>query len=130
MDFMIEGKRIVLYVNMVMNNSRATQMTEGQIATASQLFAALSEPARLRLIQSLMCADLTVSEIMQATGLKQANVSKHLGILFRAGLVTRSKEGTFARYSVTDPFLKEICSVVCGRMERQALDHLASLRKP
>jgi len=103
-------------------------MTEGQIESAAQLFTALSEPARLKMIQALMDSDLTVTELIEITGFKQANVSGHLALLLRTGLVKRSKEGTYARYSLTDPFLKELCALVCGNIERQALNRLDSLK--
>ena len=103
-------------------------MTEGQIEAAAQLFTALSEPARLKMIQALMDSDLTVTELIELTGFKQANVSKHLALLLRAGLVKRSKEGTFARYSLTEPFLKELCALVCGNIERQVLNRLHALK--
>lgn len=67
-----------------------------------------------------MANDLTVSELVEITGCKQANVSKHLALLLSSGLVERTKEGTSARYSIVDPFLKEICSLVCGRTENLA----------
>ena len=103
-------------------------MTEGQIEAAAQLFTALSEPARLKMIQALMDSDLTVTELIEITGFKQANVSGHLSLLLRAGLVKRSKEGTFARYRLTDPFLKELCLLVCGNIERQVLSQLQALK--
>jgi len=126
----------VLYVNVVMKEASSNSslgnhslMTQGQIEAASQLFAALAEPVRLRLIQTLMNSNLTVSELMEATGLKQANVSKHLGILLVSGLVERTKEGTFSRYAIADPFLKTLCSLVCGRIEDQASQRLLSLKR-
>ncbi len=102
-------------------------MTDGQIEEAAHLFAALAEPARLRIIQALLGEDLTVSELIEVTGYRQANASKHLSILLRAGLLRRSKEGTFVRYSVSDPFLKKLCSMVCGRMEHHAEERLRAL---
>ena len=104
-------------------------LTESQIESAAQLFTALSEPIRLRLIKSLMENDLTVTELIDATGARQANVSKHLSLLLRAGIVKKSKEGTFARYSVDDPFLNQICSLVCSKMERDAMAHLQALQR-
>jgi ArsR family transcriptional regulator len=102
-------------------------LNDAQIAEASRLFSMLAEPVRLKLLRSLMEEDLTVSELMENTGCKQANVSKHLGLLLAAGLVERTKEGTSARYSITDPFLKQICSLVCGRMENHARTRLQLL---
>lgn len=95
-------------------------LSDAQITEASRLFTMLAEPVRLKLLRSLMETDLTVSELVEETGCKQANVSKHLGLLLSAGLVERTKEGTSARYSITDPFLKQLCGMVCGRTEALA----------
>ena len=102
-------------------------LSEGQITEAARLFGMLSEPVRLRLLRTLMDASMTVTELVAATGCKQANVSKHLGILLGAGIVERSKEGTFSRYAMTDPFLRELCALVCGRMKHHASRKLQSV---
>jgi DNA-binding transcriptional ArsR family regulator len=109
-------------------SNKSYSMTSGQIEAASQFFAALAEPARLRLVQSLMESDLTVSEIIEVTGFKQANASKHLGILLRVGLVKKSKEGTFSRYALADPFVHDLCFLVCNSLEQHASKRLQSLK--
>jgi ArsR family transcriptional regulator len=105
----------------------APVLSDAQIMEASRLFSMLAEPVRLKLLRSLMEEDLTVSELVEATGCKQANVSKHLSLLLSSALVERTKEGTSARYSITDPFLKQLCLIVCGRTEAVAKDKLRSL---
>ena len=50
----------------------------------------LGEPVRLKLLRSLMTEDLTFSELVENTGCKQANVSKHLSLLHASGLVERT----------------------------------------
>lgn len=102
-------------------------LNDAQITEASRLFSMLAEPVRLKLLRSLMEEDLTVSELVENTGCKQANVSKHLGLLLAAGLVERTKEGTSARYSIADPFLKQLCGMVCGRTESIARKRLVLL---
>lgn len=114
-----------------MNQARKKQvrpvLTDTQIGEASRLFSMLGEPVRLKLLRSLMAEDLTVSELVENTGCKQANVSKHLSLLLASGLVERTKEGTSARYAITDPFLRELCSLVCGRTEALARARLQLL---
>lgn len=102
-------------------------LSDAQIGEASRLFSMLGEPVRLKLLRSLMTEDLTVSELVENTGCKQANVSKHLSLLHASGLVERTKEGTSARYGITDPFLKKLCSLVCGRTEAVARTRLQLL---
>ncbi len=87
----------------------------------------LSEPARLRLISALMGMPLTVTKLVRTTGLKQGNVSKHLAMLFDARLLVWEKEGNFARYSIADPCLVELCDLVCHRIAQEAKRRLSAL---
>ena len=52
-----------------------------------------SEPARLQILDALRDGEMTVTELIDTTGLGQANVSKHLQSLYAAGFVGRRKEG-------------------------------------
>lgn len=102
-------------------------LSDTQLREAARLFSLLGEPVRLKLLRPLMEEDLTVSELVEITGCKQANVSRHLSLLLASGLVERTKEGTSARYAITDPFLKELCSLACGRTEAIAKIRLGLL---
>ncbi|HEY8902565.1 MAG TPA: metalloregulator ArsR/SmtB family transcription factor [Chthoniobacterales bacterium] len=102
-------------------------MSDAQIEEAARMFGALAEPTRLRLLRALMGGPHTVTELVEATGLKQGNVSKQLGILLAARFVAKEKEGNFARYSLADPTLYMLCDLVCGRIESLAALHLQSL---
>ncbi|RDH48795.1 transcriptional regulator, partial [Mastigocladus laminosus WC112] len=57
-----------------------------------------------------------VTEIIEETGLGQANVSKHLKILAQAGIVTRQPRGVSVYYEITDPLIFELCELVCDRL--------------
>jgi DNA-binding transcriptional regulator GbsR (MarR family) len=57
--------------------------------------------------------------LVDTLGAGQANVSKHLRVLHNAGIVRRRPEGTSAYYSVTDPSLMSLCSIVCERLRQQ-----------
>ena len=93
-------------------------MSSGQLAAIARLFAVLSEPSRLALLQTLHNGPLTVNELVEASGLKQANVSKHLGVLRDHHLVSRNREGNSIRYGIADPMIFSLCNLVCGKMER------------
>ena len=54
----------------------------------AERFKALGEPARLQILDALRDGEATVTELVDATGLGQANVSKHLGLLHGLGFVT------------------------------------------
>src|SRR5271166_2774247 len=92
----------------------------------AERFRVLGEPMRIRLLDALREAPATVGELQLATGASQQNVSKHLGVLLRAGLVSRSKAGNFSRYVIADEAVFELCEHVCGGLRRQ-LDELDAL---
>lgn len=86
-------------------------------------FRVLGDATRLSIIRVLIDeGELNVGELVERLGSSQANVSKHLRILASAGIVTRRPEGTAAYYSVTDPSLMPICSIVCDRLRAQVAD--------
>jgi DNA-binding transcriptional ArsR family regulator len=80
-------------------------------------FKALGDQARLSLLQELRTGPLTVNELATATGLGQANVSRHLSLLFAKGLVSRERDGVFVRYELADRDVLKLCELVCGRLE-------------
>lgn len=79
-------------------------------------FRMLSEPTRLKILNTLNDKEMTVTELVAATGASQANISKHLGILLHAGIVSRRKEGLTANYRVSDPTIFDLCDLVCSRL--------------
>ena len=85
----------------------------------AQRFRVLGEPMRLRLLDALRDGPATVQELTDATGSSQQNVSKHLGVLLRAGILARRKQGTFARYEIADEGVFALCDQVCGGLRRQ-----------
>lgn len=99
------------------------------LESVARLFKVLAEPTRLDLLQHLKSAPLTVSELLELTGQKQANVSKQLGVLFTAGLVSRERDGNLVRYAIADPMVFDLCELVCGKLRADAERQLASLSK-
>jgi DNA-binding transcriptional ArsR family regulator len=95
-------------------------MSTAQLGAVSRLFAALSEPSRLILLQSLHDGPLTVSQLVKACSMKQANVSKHLALLHDLRLVKRERDGISIRYSIADPMIFSLCNLVCGKMEKDS----------
>jgi DNA-binding transcriptional ArsR family regulator len=90
-------------------------------------FRVLAEPARLRILNELMVGERTVSELVDATELHQANVSKHLQLLRTSGFVERRKEGLYAHYRVADHSVGELCRIMCNRLEAEAEEQAALL---
>jgi DNA-binding transcriptional ArsR family regulator len=91
-------------------------------------FRVLAEPMRLRLLHALGDIEMSVSQLVEATGAGQANVSKHLGIMLDAGLVGRRKEGLNVFYRVADPSVFEMCEAVCSSLGQRLAAHRAAIR--
>jgi len=83
-------------------------------------FRALSEPTRIKLLDRLRDGEATVLELTELIGTTQQNVSKHLGVLQRNGIVARRKAGNFAYYRIVDEGVFALCEAVCGSLQRQA----------
>jgi DNA-binding transcriptional ArsR family regulator len=79
----------------------------------SSYFALLSEPMRIRILHVVCQHEQTVGAIVSEVGGTQANVSRHLGQMYRAGALSRRKQGNHTYYSVADAALVEICRSVC-----------------
>jgi DNA-binding transcriptional ArsR family regulator len=103
-----------------MKVKRKNSMSDAQVEEVVRLFGILADASRLKLLRALMAEPLTVSELVEATGMKQGNVSKHLGVMLTARFVAREREGNFVRYSLADPKLHDLCELMCARIEQDA----------
>lgn len=68
----------------------------------AKLFRGFSDPSRLTILDALRGGPITVTEIVEGTGLSQSNVSNHLGCLRDCGLVLSAQEGRYVRYQLSD----------------------------
>lgn len=104
------------------------------IALMADFFKVLSEPSRLQIICTLKSGSKNVSQIINETGLGQANVSKHLKVLTQASIVARSQQGINVFYQISNPFIFELCELVCDSIsiqieqQSQKLEHLKSIQ--
>jgi DNA-binding transcriptional ArsR family regulator len=85
----------------------------------AERFRVLSEPTRIKLLDRLRHGEATVLELTELIGTTQQNVSKHLGMLQRAGIVARRKQGNFAHYRIVDESVYSLCEAVCGSLQQQ-----------
>ena len=85
----------------------------------AERFRVLGEPMRLKLLIALETGEKNVTELVQLTESTQANVSKHLGILSDAGMLSRRKEGLKTFYVISDPQIFELCDLMCSKLEKE-----------
>jgi DNA-binding transcriptional ArsR family regulator len=88
-------------------------LTPEVLGLVAERLKGLAEPARLEILNALRRGERTVTELMEATGLGQANLSRHLRILHSLGFVARRKEGLFVYYELADDSVFRICDVIC-----------------
>jgi DNA-binding transcriptional ArsR family regulator len=91
------------------------------VELVAERFRALAEPTRIKLLDRLREGETTVQELTGVIGTTQQNVSKHLGVLQRSGIVARRKQGNFAYYRIIDDAVFSLCETVCGSLQRQSV---------
>ncbi|MGH2898991.1 MAG: ArsR/SmtB family transcription factor [Solirubrobacteraceae bacterium] len=103
-------------------------LPEALVELIAQRFRVIGEPLRIRLLDALRDGPLTISELTEALGASQQNISKHVAVLAQAGIVTRAKDGNRVRCSIADESIFELCALVCGGLRQQVseLDRLLS----
>lgn len=97
----------------------AKAMSAELLELVAERFKALSDRARLSLLQELRGGPRTVNDLADATGMAQANVSRHLAVLFANRLVARERDGVYVHYSLADRDVLKLCELVCGRLESE-----------
>lgn len=97
------------------------------LASRLKLFA---DPTRLRILSALHHGEKTVSELVEEIATGQANVSKHLALLRRCGIVAARREGLHAYYRVTDPVVFVVCDLMWHSLEQEQEARLAALMSP
>ncbi len=97
-------------------------LSDAMIEEISGLFGALGDASRLKILRSLQNAKGPLSQgaLSESSGLSQANASKHLASLVRAGLVIREPEGNTVYFSPVLPLVTDLCNIVCGHVSSRA----------
>lgn len=112
-----------------------SKLTPEALSLMADFFKVLSEVSRLQIVCTLKTGDKNVTEIIEETGLGQANVSKHLKMLTQAAVVAREQRGVCVYYRIANPFLFELCDLVCDALtmqieqQSQQLQQLSQLRQ-
>jgi DNA-binding transcriptional ArsR family regulator len=73
----------------------------------NNLFKALNDPTRRRILQMLQDSDLSAGEIAEDFDISKPSISHHLDILKQAKLISSKRDGQFIRYSINTTVLEE-----------------------
>lgn len=95
-------------------------LTDEALELVAGRFRILGEPMRLRILQELKGGEKNVTELMEACGGTQANVSRHLAVLLQGRMVYRRREGINAYYGIQDETIFRLCSVACDALKKEA----------
>jgi DNA-binding transcriptional ArsR family regulator len=71
---------------------------------------ALSHPVRLAIVDRLDAGDTPAAELIADLGISKANLSKHMALLTRGGIVESRREGRQILYRLTDPEIHRACA--------------------
>lgn len=83
---------------------------------AAELFGVLATPMRLRILSALCDQEKSVSQLLQEIDTTQPNLSQHLNLLYRSGILARRKEGTQVIYRVQSEQAVTLCRSVCTQI--------------
>jgi ArsR family transcriptional regulator len=83
---------------------------------AAELFGLLAAPMRLRILSALCDGERSVSQMLERIDTTQPNLSQHLNVLYRTGLLARRKEGTQVLYRVQSEKAVALCRAVCTQI--------------
>lgn len=83
---------------------------------AAALFAVLATPIRLRVLSALCVREKSVTELLLEIDTTQPNLSQHLAVLYRTGVLAKRKEGTQVIYRVHSEKAVALCRSVCTQI--------------
>ena len=84
---------------------------------AAELLGVLATPVRLRIIGALCGSEKNVTQLLDEIEVSQPNMSRHLNVLYRTGVVTKRRSGVQVFYRIADESVVLVCNAVCERVE-------------
>ena len=109
------------------NKKALPPVTDEALALIASWFRTLAEPSRLKILRALEEGEKNITELVTATGLTQANVSRHVQSLVDAGMVGRRREGLTAICFIADPSITELCDNVCNNLLKRLSKQVKNL---
>ncbi len=102
------------------------ELDERALDQVATFFSAFAVPTRLRILNTLRLGERNVGDLAQALGTSQANISKHLALLARLGVIAKRARGTSAYYHIVDPRVFDLCDLVCAQVGRRLTSEIAA----
>jgi DNA-binding transcriptional ArsR family regulator len=90
---------------------------ESVLEDAARRFSLLGDPTRLRLVRHLHDhGESSVGDLAAAIGASLPNASQQLNRLLIGGILKRRRDGRAVLYSIADPTIEALCSIVCDQI--------------
>ena len=83
---------------------------------AAELFGALSSPVRLKVLNILCDGERSVNDLLARINTTQPNLSQHLNLMYRSGILSRTKVGTQVIYKISSKTAAGLCRSVCTQI--------------
>ncbi len=99
----------------------------------ADIFQALAHPTRIAILELLSGGELSAGALIEKLGMEQANVSQHLAVLRAKQIVSNRKAGNQVFYSVRDPIIIEVLSLMRTYFHvhlKEATGMLGEMEKP
>jgi DNA-binding transcriptional ArsR family regulator len=100
------------------NASGFSKVSDPMLEFAAGCFQALSDPTRLKILRALKDGEKTVQDLVELFSWTQPNISRHLAILARSGMVKKTKKGPYVRYSVANAGVLALCDMICNHVSK------------
>jgi len=94
----------------------STKIEDRVFESAAELFSVLSTPIRLRIISAVCQGEKNVSELLSEIDTTQPNMSQHLSMLYRSGVLSKRREGTQMYYRLQSERVATLCRAVCTQI--------------
>ena len=99
--------------------SLSPALMEQVFSVMAGYFSVLSESSRLRIMYAICGGEKSVSEVLALCGSSQANISRQLTALHKAGIVSRRKEGVTVYYAIADEATVEMCQLIFAKIAQE-----------
>jgi len=100
----------------IKNASDFSKVSDSMLEFAAGCFQALSDPTRLKILRALKDGEKTVHDLVELFSWTQPNISRHLAVLAKSGMVKKVKRGQFVYYAVANPKVFTLCDTICSHV--------------
>ena len=110
----------VLHIKKV-NKARKDLLTENRLLSIADVYKALSDSTRIKIINLLEDNDLCVCDIASVLNMTKSAVSHQLKYLKELNIVRNKKSGKEVTYSLTDDHVRQIFNISCFHIGKSRL---------